>query len=112
MKKSGFALKPRTETQKHWYMFGQKEKRNTSKNDNTTWRNKPGSTFKRKKTKNISRQSNTIHTKEDIPKQWKKFYLKVGGDHTKIYQQLNAKEAKHFWSKLWQPRDITKKPNK
>ena len=28
----------------------------------------------------------------------------------KTDQQLNTRKAEQFWSKIWQPRDITKKP--
>ena len=28
----------------------------------------------------------------------------MGGDDTKTYQQLDAKETEQFWTKIWQPR--------
>ena len=28
----------------------------------------------------------------------------------KTYQQLNAKETNHCWSRIWQPREYNKKP--
>ena len=39
----------------------------------------------------------------------KKFYLQIGGDDKKKYQQPDAREAKQFWRKKWQPREYTKK---
>ena len=31
----------------------------------------------------------------------RKFYKQVGLESTKVYQRLDAKEAKQFWSKIW-----------
>ena len=45
----------------------------------------------------ILRQNQTIHTKQDVLKQWRKFY-----------QQPEAKEAR-FWSKIWKRKDHKKK---
>ena len=39
----------------------------------------------------------------------KQFYRKVGRDSMKTYQQPDAREAKQFWSKIWQPREHNKK---
>ena len=32
----------------------------------------------------------------------KKFFQQGGGECTKTYQQLNDKETKQFWSKIWE----------
>ena len=41
----------------------------------------------------------------------RKFYQQLGGDGTKTYQQLDAKETKRFWTKIWQPKNTTKSVN-
>ena len=84
------------------------EKEKTAIVKMTTRGNKPESTGDRTKIKKI-RQSKTIQTKQDIPKQRKKFYQQVVGDGTKTYQQPDTKEAKQFWRKIWQPREDNKK---
>ena len=84
-------------------MLGQKGKSNTRKNSNTTWENKPESTGKRRKIKEISTKGKTIQTKQGIPKQRKKFYQQVEGDDMKTYQQPDARETEQFWSKIRQP---------
>ena len=40
----------------------------------------------------------------------RKFYQQLGDD-TKTYQQPDAKETERFWTKIWQPKNITKKLN-
>ena len=53
-------------------MLGRKEKRNTAiKTKNATRGDKSEGTDEGWKTKKISRQDKTIHTKQDIPKQRK-----------------------------------------
>ena len=39
----------------------------------------------------------------------RKFYQQLGGDDTKTYQQLDARETEWFWTKIWQPRKHNKK---
>ena len=41
----------------------------------------------------------------------RKFYQQLGGDDTKTYQQMDVKETERFWTKIWQPKNITKRPN-
>ena len=41
----------------------------------------------------------------------RKFYQQLAGDDTKTYQQPDAKETEPFWTEIWQPKNITKKPN-
>ena len=74
--------------ERKWNMQEQKGKDNSRKNNSTTQGNKPESTGERKKIKEISTKGNTIQTKQDIPK------------------QLDAKETKRFWTKIWQPKII------
>ena len=57
-----------TKKEKSCNMLGQKGKRNTSKNYNTTRANKEESSGERMKIKKISRKGNIILTKLDIPK--------------------------------------------
>ena len=54
---------------------GMKRGKATQQGKQTSWGNKPEGTGERGKTKKILRQDKTIQTKQDIPKQWKKFYL-------------------------------------
>ena len=35
----------------------------------------------------------------------KKIYQQVGGECTRTSQQVDAKEAKQFWNKIWQQRE-------
>ena len=49
----------------------------------------------RKRTK-LYRQNRTFQNNK------RKFYQQVGGEWVKTYQQPNAKEAKRFWSKIWE----------
>ena len=46
----------------------------------------------------MSRKDKTIYTKQDIQKQGKKFNQQIEGECTKIYQQLDDKDRKQFWS--------------
>ena len=63
-----------------------------------------------RKTKLIPRQDQTIQTKQCIPKNSKRrFYLQIGEEWTKTYHQLDAREAKKFWSKILELRDHNKK---
>ena len=38
----------------------------------------------------------------------RKVYHHLGVDNNKIYQQPEAKETRRFWTKIWQPKNITK----
>ena len=38
----------------------------------------------------------------------RKFYPQLGGDDPKTYQQSDAKVTEGFWTKIWQPKNITK----
>ena len=49
------------------------------------------------------RQNRTFQNNE------RKFYLQLGGDDTKTYQQSDAREAEQFWTKIWQPKKHNKK---
>ena len=40
-----------------------------------------------------NKKEKATQTKQDIPKQRKKFYQQLGGGDTKIYQQLEAKKT-------------------
>ena len=73
-------------------------------NDTTRW-NKSEGTGKRRKTKKISRQDQTIHTNGTFKRTKKKFYLQTGGKSKNTYPQPNVREAKQFWSKMWKGRD-------
>ena len=57
----------------------------------------------------IPRQDQTIKTKQDFPKQRKKFYQKVGGECEKTYHLLDVGEATLFWSTIWERIDHNKK---
>ena len=35
----------------------------------------------------------------------------LGGDYNKTYQQPDAKGTQRFWTKIWQPKNITKRLN-
>ena len=50
----------------------------------------------------MSRKDQTIQTKQAIQNQVGKFYQQVGEECVKIYQQPDEKEAKQFWSKIWE----------
>ena len=49
------------------------------------------------------RQNRTFQNNES------KFHQQVGGNDTKTYQQLDAREIEQFWNKIWQPREYDKK---
>ena len=73
-------------------MVGLKAKKNiASKNNDTTLGKKPEITVERGNIKKISRQSKTIETKQNIPKQRKKISQLVEGDGPKTYQQPDDK---------------------
>ena len=59
-------------------MFGGREKSNTIRTKDTTGRDKSEGTGERRKTNKILRQDQTMHTKQDLPKQRKKFYRQEG----------------------------------
>ena len=52
-------------------MLGQKRKKTTQENNNTTWGNKPENTVDKRKIKKILRKFKTILTKQDILNQRK-----------------------------------------
>ena len=57
---------------------------------------------KKRKTKKIPRQDQTKQkTKKNLPT--------IGGEWAKPYQQLDAKETRRFWSKIWEQKDHIKK---
>ena len=58
------------------------------------------------KTKKIPRQN---QTKQDVPKQRKKFYQQLGGEWVMSCQQPDVREARRFWSKIWERNDHDKK---
>ena len=62
-------------------------------------------TGERRMTKKMPSKSQTIQTKQDVPKQRKKFYQQW----MKPYQKLKTREAKRFWSKLHERKDHDKK---
>ena len=66
-------------------------------------------TSERRKTKKIPRQDQTIETKQDVPKQRKKFYQQLRREWAKPYQQPDTREARRFWSKIWERKDHNKK---
>ena len=39
------------------------------------------------------------------------FYQQLRGSHAKTYQQPDAKETERFWTKIWRPKNITKRLN-
>ena len=39
----------------------------------------------------------------------RKFYQQLGGKWAKTYQQPDAIEARRFWSKIWERKDVNKK---
>ena len=96
--------------ERRWNMKEQKGKGNTRKIKNTTWGNKPESTGERRKIKEISSKGKTIQKNRKFHNNERKFYLQLGGDDTKTYQQTDAKETERFWTKIWQP-NITKRLN-
>ena len=49
------------------------------------------------------RQNRTFQNSE------RKFYQPVSGEQAKTYQQLDEKEEKRFWSKIWERKDHNKK---
>ncbi len=51
------------------------------------------------------RQNRTLQIDE------RKFYQQLGGSDTKLYQPPDAKESERFWTKIWQPKNITKMLN-
>ena len=61
------------------------------------------------KTKMIPRHNQTIQIKQDILKQRKKIPPASIGECTKTYQQPDVKEAKEFWSKIWEGREHNRK---
>ena len=59
--------------------------------------------------KKISRKVKVIRQSRGFQNNERKFLQKVGGDGTKTYQQPDAREAKQFWSKIWQPTEHNEK---
>ena len=51
------------------------------------------------------RRNKTLQNKE------RKFYQHVEEDDHKTYQQPDAKETQRFGTKIWQPKNITKRLN-
>ena len=41
----------------------------------------------------------------------RKFYQRLGGSDRKTYELPDAKETERFWTKIWQPKNITKMLN-
>ena len=41
----------------------------------------------------------------------RKFYQQLGGDYNKKYQQPDAKDTQRCWTKIWQPKNITRRLN-
>ena len=80
-------------------MLGREEKSNTIKTNNTTQENKSEGTGEERRLKRYRdrikyRQNKTFQNNEKIT-------LQVGRKCTKTYQP-DAKEAKLFWSKIWE----------
>ena len=88
-----------------------KEMATQEKNNSTTWGNKPENTGDGRNLKEISTKGKTIQTKAEIPRQRKKILPTSERRWHKTYQQPDAKETERFWTKIWQPKNITKKPN-
>ena len=70
-------------------MVGLKERSNTTRTKNTTLKDKPKSTVKKRKIKKIPRLNQTKKTK--YSKTRKKFYQQIGGKGVKKYPQPNEK---------------------
>ena len=51
------------------------------------------------------RQNRTFQNNE------RKFYQQLEGDGNKKYQKLDTRETQGFWTKIWQPKNITKMLN-
>ena len=111
-----------------------KKSTKTGQNDKTKerrwnmWRQKKGKAIQEKVTIQFEEINQKILAKEGRLKRYRqrakqyrqnrtfqnnerKFYQQLGGDDTKIYQQPDGREAERFWTKIWQPKNITKKPN-
>ena len=70
------------------------------KKNDTTRGDKSEGAGERRKPKMIMRRDKTIHTKNE-----RTFYKQVRGECPKTNQQPVAREAKLFWSKIWERRD-------
>ena len=68
-------------------------------NSKKSLRRQTKNSCKRRNTKKIPKQDETIYTKQDVPNQRKKFYQKLGEQWTKPYQQQDAREARRIWIK-------------
>ena len=66
---------------------------------------KEGSLKRYRQSVNQYRQNRIFQNNE------RNFFPKLGGHDTKIYQQPDAKETERFWTKIWQPKSITKRLN-
>ena len=94
-------------TKRSWNMWAQNAKDNTGKNNCSTWGNKQerGEIKRYRQRVKQYRQNRTFQNNE------RKFYQQLGGHDTKTYLQSDAKETEQFWTKIWQPKSITKRLN-
>ena len=90
--------------------MGRKEKSNIIKTNNTTRRNKSEGTGEGKKMKKYRDRIKQYRQNRTFQKNERKFYLGVGGECSRTCQQMDEKEAKQFWSKIWERKNITEKP--
>ena len=86
------------------------KKKTVDKYDYTTWRDKSKEEIMQKKKHKIYwdrveqyKQNRTIQNNE------RKFYHLVGGECMRTNRQLDAKEIKQFWSKIWEQKEHNKK---
>ena len=81
----------------------------TGKTYNTTWGNKV--LAKKGRLKRYLQKVKQYRQNRTFQDNERKFYQQLGEDYNKTYQQPDAKETQRFWTKIWQPKTITKRLN-
>ena len=84
-----------------------KDKDEKGSKDTTRW-DKLDGTGKRRKTKKIPKQDQTIHQKRTFQNNERKFYEQLGRERAKTVHEKDAREAKRFWNTVLEGRDHNK----
>ena len=66
----------------------------------------------RREMKKIRRQGRLLQIKQNIQNNERRFFQQVGRECRKIIQQQEAKEAKQFWSKIWEQKEENRNSEK
>ena len=95
---------------KRWNMLGQKEKKATQEKITIQLEEINQKVLvKEGRLKRYRQRVKQYGQNRKFKNNKKKFYQQVARDDMKTYQQLDAREAEQFWSKIWQLREHNKK---